>query len=122
MTKVSIEVTREAAQRANKKLNDFVGRALQSGVEAAETMRAHRNHLIEKARQGDFGAFSALQQSLSRDPVDLGMEWKQFQKENPGHPQPTLPARRQGKPRRVRRSVEVDPDNPPSFIPLPKKR
>ena len=80
MTEVSIEVTREAAQRANKKLYGFVGRALQSGVEAAEAMRAHRNHLTEKARRGDFGAFSPLQQSLSRDPVDLQMEWEQFKK------------------------------------------
>jgi hypothetical protein len=49
--------------------------------EAAESMRAHRNHLTELARQGDFQAFTKLQHSLSRDPVDLEIEWTKFQRE-----------------------------------------
>ncbi len=49
--------------------------------QAAEAMQVHRDRLTERARQGDFDAFAALHQSLSRDPVDLGIEWERFQQE-----------------------------------------
>ncbi|MCW1888792.1 MAG: hypothetical protein KIH67_004570 [Candidatus Moranbacteria bacterium] len=37
------------------------------------------DELTERARQGDFGAFGERQKMLSRDPVDLGIEWQRFQ-------------------------------------------
>lgn len=36
--------------------------------------------LTEQAISGNFDAFCARQQMLSRNPVELGMKWQQFQR------------------------------------------
>ena len=47
-----------------------------------QTQANRFDRLTERARRGDFEAFRERQKILSRDPVDIGIEWESFQRES----------------------------------------